>query len=304
MLPLRARLSLALLPVAGFVSILTGGGCSGEVPIGLQGQDGGSSSSGSSGGSGSSSSSSGSSTSGSSGDCCPDGWDLYACSFADGGAGMACHNPAMGCASSSTCGSGCDAVVSGSCSGGQPEGGSTTLKWWNTCGDPVCLSPTDDGGGTISDDAGNACPPVGTTCTTPGQTRGVRNSHVACGATEECSATNPTSRPGGCPISSRNFKADIRYVDDAQLDQLHEEALSIRLATYNYRQQFGDPNVRHLGFIVEDDPQSPAVDRGFDRVDMYGYLSMVVATMQVQEKEIAALRRELDEARGGSCSSR
>jgi hypothetical protein len=36
---------------------------------------------------------------------------------------------------------------------------------------------------------------------------------------------------------------------------------------------------------------------------MYGYVSMVIATMQVQEKEkeIAALRREIDEART-SCS--
>jgi hypothetical protein len=45
---------------------------------------------------------------------------------------------------------------------------------------------------------------------------------------------------------------------------------------------------------VEDQPQSLAVDRGFDRVDLYGYVSMVVASVQVQEKEIAALRSELE----------
>lgn len=67
--------------------------------------------------------------------------------------------------------------------------------------------------------------------------------------------------------------------------------------------QFDDPNPRHLGFIVEDDPRSPAVEGSFDRVDMYGYVSMVVATMQVQEKEIAELRGELDESRRGACGS-
>ena len=36
-----------------------------------------------------------------------------------------------------------------------------------------------------------------------------------------------------------------------------------------------------------------------DRVDMYGYVSMVVAAMQVQEKEIAELRAQVE-----SCNAR
>jgi hypothetical protein len=122
---------------------------------------------------------------------------------------------------------------------------------------------------------------------------------VACGAVEECSATDPAVN---CPLSSRHFKNDIHYVDDAQLEQLHDEALHIRLATYNYKAQFADPHPTHLGFIIEDDPQSPAVDGTLDRVDMYGYVSMVVAAMQSQEKEIAELRRELDGARAAGCA--
>jgi hypothetical protein len=47
--------------------------------------------------------------------CCPIGFDLYACQEPDGRAGFACHNPAMGCASSQTCGQGCDSQVSGRC---------------------------------------------------------------------------------------------------------------------------------------------------------------------------------------------
>jgi hypothetical protein len=117
-----------------------------------------------------------------------------------------------------------------------------------------------------------------------------------------CSDHDPRTNPGGCPISSRKYKDDIQYVDGAGLQQLHDETLGIRLATYNYKAQIADPNPKHLGFIIEDrPPQSSAVDWSHERVDLYGYLSMVVATMQVQEREIAELRQELEHAREGVC---
>ncbi|HXQ21287.1 MAG TPA: Ig-like domain-containing protein, partial [Candidatus Acidoferrales bacterium] len=47
--------------------------------------------------------------------CCPLGWFLYGCTFPDGGTGFACHDPALGCASSEVCGQGCDPVVTGAC---------------------------------------------------------------------------------------------------------------------------------------------------------------------------------------------
>jgi hypothetical protein len=128
------------------------------------------------------------------------------------------------------------------------------------------------------------------------------NINVHCGATEECSNQDPTRPPNSCPISSRKFKDGIEYVSGAGLQQLHDETLQIRLATYNYKGQYADPSPTHLGFIIEDNPpQSPAVEWSHDRVDMYGYLSMVVATMQVQEKEIADLRRQLASAQGNVC---
>jgi len=125
---------------------------------------------------------------------------------------------------------------------------------------------------------------------------------VNCGATEVCDTHDPKMGVGGCPISSRAFKDGIEYVGGAGLQALHDETLQVRLATYNYKDAYGDPNPKHLGFIIEDQlPQSPAVQWSRDRVDMYGYLSMVVATMQVQEKEIENLRRELAESRTGVC---
>ena len=77
--------------------------------------------------------------------------------------------------------------------------------------------------------------------------------------------------------------------------------LRLRLATYHYKPEVSDPSRAHLGFIIEDTPPAtPAVDAQREHVDLYGYMSMLVATLQVQEKEIADLRRELAQARRGS----
>jgi hypothetical protein len=66
----------------------------------------------------------------------------------------------------------------------------------------------------------------------------------------------------------------------------------VKLATYRYTAQ-GPQGARHLGFIIDDDPQSPAVDAQRDMVDLYGYLSMAVATLQQQQAEIRTLKAEV-----------
>jgi hypothetical protein len=50
--------------------------------------------------------------------CCPATWQLSSCTYPDGGTGQQCHNPALGCASSTMCGQGCDTIVSGRCDAG------------------------------------------------------------------------------------------------------------------------------------------------------------------------------------------
>lgn len=233
---------------------------------------------------------------GDSGACCPTGYDLYACTFASGGSGYACHNPAMGCASSTTCGEGCDPVVTGAC--GADGGPPTQLQWYSTCGYPVCF--VGDGGGPA--DAG-VCPKEGTPCTEKGATCGVPDDQN-CGVTFVCDDHDPKGM--SCPISTKKYKDDINYVDEAQLQALHDETLKMKLATYNYKSAVADPDPKHLGFIIEDQPaQSLAVDANRNRVDMYGYFSMIVATQQVQEKEIAQLRAELkdSEARAAACNA-
>lgn len=47
--------------------------------------------------------------------CCPAGFELHSCRAPGGRTGLACHDPALSCASSRTCGVGCDPQVSGRC---------------------------------------------------------------------------------------------------------------------------------------------------------------------------------------------
>jgi hypothetical protein len=175
-----------------------------------------------------------------------------------------------------------------------------TLQWYETCGDPVCRAP-DAGGPTV--DAGVPCTAaIGASCATKGETCGDPNAN--CGAVQVCDDHDP--KAGGCPISTKKAKDGITYVDQAELARLHDETLRMKLATYRYKGPFvdpNDPNAKHLGFIIEDQPASLSVDRGHDRVDIYGYVSMAVATMQVQDKELRDLRRELDEVKK-SCAKK
>lgn len=98
------------------------------------------------------------------------------------------------------------------------------------------------------------------------------------------------TQQNGCPVSARRFKEGIHYLDDDELRALAGETLDTRLATYSYK--IGDPGTR-LGFIIDDRPGSPAVSAGKERVDLYAYTSMAVATLQVQSREIDELRREV-----------
>jgi hypothetical protein len=96
-----------------------------------------------------------------------------------------------------------------------------------------------------------------------------------------------------CPVSRRVYKKDIRYLGDDDRARLAEELMSFPLATYRYKSD-DDAAKKQLGFIIDDVVPSPAVTPSGDRVDMYGYQSMAVAALQVQARQIAELRREVD----------
>jgi hypothetical protein len=79
-------------------------------------------------------------------------------------------------------------------------------------------------------------------------------------------------------------------VSDAERVQYQRELLEMKLAIWRYKH---DPAKLRLGIIIDDDEGSPAVDARRDQLDLYGYTSMVVAALQVQAREIEALKRQV-----------
>ncbi len=164
------------------------------------------------------------------------------------------------------------------------SGASGELRWYETCGHPVCgltPDPHDDPNvpNCTSQEAGDACDEADAQCD------GVAD----CGAMLRCTNSDPTMQAGGCPRSRARFKRDIDYVNEQERRVYHEQLVSLPLASWQYRD--ASTAAPQLGFIIEDVEPSAAV-RG-DRVNMYGYLSMAVAAIQVQQAQIDALAREL-----------
>lgn len=154
------------------------------------------------------------------------------------------------------------------------------LDWYTTCGDPVCKGWSDKGVPPCTTEAeGGVCVDMGATCD-PGS---------FCNELLVCAAEDPKLQPGGCPISRAAAKTDIHYASDREMEALRQDLLSFRLATWRYRTQAETVPTR-LGFLIDDVEPSPAIDARRDMVDLYGYLSMAVATIQVQQREIDGLR--------------
>jgi hypothetical protein len=72
---------------------------------------------------------------------------------------------------------------------------------------------------------------------------------------------------------------------------LADHTLSMPLATWEYAIP-NQPPGQHVGFIIDDQPDSPAV-RG-SHVDLYGYATLAVATAQAQQVEINAQQARIE----------
>jgi hypothetical protein len=110
----------------------------------------------------------------------------------------------------------------------------------------------------------------------------------SCNALLVCSANELAIN---CPISQRAAKERIEYLDAGAAQRVHDELMRYPLATWRYKQGTDD---RHLGFIIEDVTPSAAITGDGAHVDLYSYTSMAVAALQVQAREIAKLRRQVD----------
>lgn len=142
---------------------------------------------------------------------------------------------------------------------------------------------------------GRCCPPGTTYIVSPADFFGCCPDGDICGC-----------REGMCPISVRAVKSDIRYLDAGELAVLGADLLATRLATWRYR---GDASGRRqLGFIIDDGGPAHAIAAGGGHVDLYGYVSLAVATLQRQAADLEQIRRELDQLRarldgqGSQCS--
>jgi hypothetical protein len=165
-------------------------------------------------------------------------------------------------------------------------GGTGGLQWYSTCGDPVCQDPSPPTGQPACAAGvaeGNACTQSGALC----------DANLGCGANLVCASSDPTQGVGGCPISRARYKKDIEYLDDSARARYHDELVRMPLASYLYKQNEGAGP--QLGFIIDDIEPSVAVSG--NHVNMYGYLSMAVAAIQVQQTQIAELKRELSTLR-------
>lgn len=174
--------------------------------------------------------------------------------------------------------------VANQCQSQIPDAG--PLQWHTTCGDPVCSGYTKPDGvepctpaqleGSLCDVEGATCDPISD-----------------CNALLVCASKDPKQQEGGCPISRAKFKTDIEYLEPADLARHADELASLRLATYRYRDAPADAPAR-LGIILEDNEQGVWVDARHDRVDLYGYASLAVAALQVQQRQIASLTAEVE----------
>ena len=161
--------------------------------------------------------------------------------------------------------------------------------WYSTCGDPSCAGyagPTDGVPTCTTETEGDTCTPEGVEC----------DLQTDCNTFLRCTTEDPKDQPGGCPISRARHKTHIQYISTAERQHARETLLNTRLATWRYHWDSPDRRLR-LGFLIDDQPLSPAVHEGGEHVDLYGYTSLTVAAVQAQDVELQQLRTELAENR-------
>jgi hypothetical protein len=179
---------------------------------------------------------------------------------------------------------------------GTGSGGSAGGQGGHQCTiDPSCSCTT-------GPCCGSACCGAGEWCDTSGAAPVCRcGSNNACTGSNTCNApTVNTANPcgvvccmgSGCPVSRREFKRDIHELDRAEIERIYSELRDVKLTTYQYKT---DPpaSPRRLGFIIDDTKSSYPVNADGTSVDLYGYMSMAVAAIQSQSREIEALRAEV-----------
>jgi hypothetical protein len=202
----------------------------------------------------------------------------------------------------------CDAT---SGAGNQVAGGGDLAYYEHPCGsNDAYIRPCDDGEGTqiVADPTYKTCSSqsikVGDACNDAGA-RCVLSPANVCSNTPTQLSSHATylfcrSAPFeeiGCRKSRREFKENISYVAGADKDRLVRDLLGVKLARYDYKPETGLPAGPQLGAIIDDAPNAAFVSADQQRINLYGYISAVVATVQKQQERIDQLEAELKKLR-------
>jgi hypothetical protein len=237
-------------------------------------------------------------------------------SSANGGGTQTTGGGGGGGGGSSASGGGTSATGGGSSGGGQATGGGAGGGGGSTsdggCFEEMVFGPFSGGSWADGGCPSNGCP-SGQVCVLGAgegsNTYGCSNMPANCAGTPSCEcmgcicgfncvAADPDAGTLICnngTVSRRSYKDDIHYVDAQERADLAQQALSIQLARYRYKAEPAQAK-QHLGFIIDDQPAScPAVHGDQTTVDEYGYTSMLLATVQHQQAEIAELKRRIDQ---------
>ncbi len=92
-----------------------------------------------------------------------------------------------------------------------------------------------------------------------------------------------------CPESTASAKQNIHYLTHSDKNKVAREILDLKLANYEYRPGYPDSGEPFLGFIIEDTPNASFVLKKQRRVNLYSYISALVAAIQLQQDRIEML---------------
>ena len=158
------------------------------------------------------------------------------------------------------------------------------LQYYTTCGDPVCEGYAGASNGISvcsAEEEAAECSEEGGQCDLENDC----NQRLIC--TNEDPATE-------CPVSKAKHKRDIVYVSDQKAAEIASAVKNMKIAEWNYNRDDSTRKSR-LGFMIDDNADSPAVLANGERVDLYGYTSMAVIALQQQAQQIQRLETKIAE---------
>jgi len=92
-------------------------------------------------------------------------------------------------------------------------------------------------------------------------------------------------------LSSKEFKENIRKLDETVHPVMLAKLMDMDLTTYKYKKEYGGGGRSKLGFIAEDMPKE-VLSKDGKGVDLYELLTLVIGAMKAQQKEIEEQRME------------